>query len=380
MKTENSVASSDAYQDSGTSPTTTTPEIDSVSGQEDSQPYEYLIEGVLPSGRVNVLVGPSGSGKTTLILQWVEAWLAGEPILGQRTYRPLLHITANCAGGIAGKGCQDANHWSAGRILYLAADRGKTDTEETLDRVLGRDSPLKCRPIDFEWRSVLESQYDTKSFIREAVSGSTVKILIIEGAATLVEGGRLSDNGVVAPFLKELSQIADECKIAIILVLHAPKTKKGEEYKNPRDRILGAVAWSAYSSTVLVLSQDKADEIGNRNRTLVVLPRNHPSLEYHLAMTREGRLAEVATPGTPMSMSRVTLLTTLEPGKWYPRKEVLEIGEGLGLSQSTVDRYIRAFHESGALEKEKPENSDDWRERSYRRPALSPPATGAKEG
>src|SRR5439155_13338125 len=135
---------------------------------------------VLPSGRPSLLAGPSGAGKTTWFLQTAQAWLEGEPVLGKETYRPLVHVADKCP-----KGCADPTHWKAGTILYIAADRGEKDTEETMDRVLRADSPMLTNPdYGFEWRSILGNPGLIPLFdlLEEK---SSVKIVFIEGAVTL---------------------------------------------------------------------------------------------------------------------------------------------------------------------------------------------------
>src|SRR5437773_3362298 len=125
--------------------------VDKV-GHTQALKYEYLIEDTLPSGRVSLLVGPSGSGKTTWFLQLAESWLKGEQILDKAVNRPLVHVRQECKAA----NCSDTSHYSRGTILHLAADRGAKDTEETMDRVLGDDSPLLSdKSFGFEWQSIL---------------------------------------------------------------------------------------------------------------------------------------------------------------------------------------------------------------------------------
>ena len=306
------------------------------------------------------MVGPSGSGKTTAILQAAEAWLAGQPVLGCQTKRPLVHCEGKCPEYTAHAKCFSVEHWKPGKILYLAADRGQKDTEETIDRVLGADSPLKDRNSGFEWKSILGHSGWSDLFL-EVDHTLAVKVVIIEGAASLLSGlgfeGGINDNRSVSEFLKTLSENTERRNIAVVLVLHSPKTKRGEEYKNPRDRILGAISWGAYSSTVMVLSEDKPDDPSVRNRTLVILPRNYPTRRHHLTMTYEGRFIEIEPSGEPMKpVNGDQLMRALNPAD-YSREQMLEIGKGLGMASPTVDRNIRALRDKGKLtRKNDPEN------------------------
>jgi AAA domain len=329
--------------------------------EEPSKKFEYLIDEMLPDGRVSLVAGPSGAGKTTFVLQLARNWLEGEPILGMPTRRPLVHVKANCEAHKR-RACSQSDHYAAGTFLHIAADRGQADTEETMDRVLGADSPLLTdKTYGFKWMSILGGEYTITNFLNMVQSERAVKWLFIEGVATLIDG-KLSDNSAVAGFLKQVSQFAQDQKITILLSVHSPKMKKGEEYNNPRERILGAVAWGGYSSTLFVLSQDDPSDMKNLNRTLIVLPRNHPTREYHFTMTKEGRLHETFAQET--LQARLSLRQILKIDTWMSRGDLLAIFTNLGLSPSALDRSLAAFLESGVVAKRRhPEN---YREKQYK--------------
>ena len=205
---------------------------------EEHQKFEYVIENMAPIGRASLLVGPSGSSKTTLALQWIESWLNGEQILDKPVRRPLVHIETECSE----RACHDKTHYAPGTVLYLAADRGKGDTEETLDRVLGPNNPLLTNPDSgFEWDSMLDSVLNI-NHLYERIRPHH-KVVFIEGVASLIDGGRINDHGIVSNFLKRASDAAGIHNVAMILSVHSPKMKLGEEYRDPRNRILGSVAW-----------------------------------------------------------------------------------------------------------------------------------------
>jgi len=157
------------------------------------------------------------------MLQWMESWLLGEPILGQLTSRPRSHAVLNCNRFRETKApCDLPDHFKLGTILYVAADRGTADTEETMDRVLRPDALLRQGLASgFEWKSVLRSETnEVERLLQVSEQSLSVKIMIIEGAGSLVAGGRVSDNGTVASFLKAATAFAERHKIAIILALH----------------------------------------------------------------------------------------------------------------------------------------------------------------
>jgi hypothetical protein len=179
-----------------------------------------------------------------------------------------------------------------------------------------------------------------------------------------VEGGNLNDNTNVAKFLKDVNAAAQQHNAAVILSVHSPKMKKTEEYQNLRDRVLGAVAWGGYSSTVILLNQEDPANVKDASRRLVVMPRNYPSRQYHLTMTPKGRLVEAETGETVIE--QVGLLSVMTPGVWYSRQQLLAAGKQEKMSTSTVDRHLKALSESGQLEKDS--SKENWRERRYMLP------------
>lgn len=279
---------------------------------------EYLIDKCLPSGRVHLLAGPSGAGKTTLLFQMMQMWINKEPVLGFET-----------------RG-QDT-----GKFFYIATDHPTVVTEETMRRV---GVPLEL----FGHFSTMKSQFALGQFFDMAPADT--KILFVEGTELLIENGKINDNKAVGDFLRKCSEVAEDRDMAIWLSTGAPKMKKGEEYINPRERILGSIAWGRYADTVFVLGLDNPGDITDPNRTLYVYPRNHPASMHRFQTDSKGRLQ---TPITAAEMKAETaLMSFMQVGLWYERAALVAWAETQqGVSRATLDRMLAKYVEEGLLER-----------------------------
>lgn len=249
--------------------------------------------------------------------------MEGEPICGLTTYR--------------GHGEEP------GTFMYIAADRCKEEIEETMER-------CDIEPGLFPYHALLDNQHTATNFYRLSEMDPNVKILFIEGADCLVDQGKISDNMAVAQFLKEAAEYARKRQIAVWFSTGAPKMKKGEEYVNPRDRVLGSVAWARYSSTIFSMAFGDPGMIKDKSRILTIQPRNHAQREFWLSVNDNGCLYEL--PTKEGALSRMRFLAQMPSSQWVEAKDLVLLGEGLNMSRATVYRHLKDFIEAGTMVKD----------------------------
>ncbi len=283
------------------------PEGDYVIG-----PAEGQQDGWFPLGDISLIGGASGTGKTTLLFEMLYAQKQGWEFLG---------------------------HKSKGRPFHvLAYDRGENAFKRTLNR-LGRsreDIPTTELPLAFGLEAVqnIVNQIETMD-PRPAV-------VYIEGMDMLLDD--TNKKSVVAPFMREMQNVAAHFHIALVGSLGAPKAKKGEDYAAKRDHLSGSEAWGRNCETVAVIEFAEDDDGTNSRRLLTVLPRNAKAEKFIMEFDEHGRLVPVEAAaleaekpkqgGRPneqmqaaVDFTQKVLQSGPRPGKWLI--EQAKVSEGI---------------------------------------------------
>lgn len=221
---------------------------------------DFLVDTILPTQEVHLIGGPSGSGKSTWLLQFIESWRAGKPLLGYPSHPE--------------------------PFVYLSADRSDRSVRRIFER-------LKLTPEDFRFETAMsissQSLILVLNELRRRHPDTTV--FFIEGFQSFTPQHKMNDYGIVANFLTTLLRYCTEHKITIFGVCHATKTKKDEGYENPRQRLNGSVAWAAYSETIIFIEPANPSDPNDSSRRVMVLPRNAAEKSY-LMEFKNGRLIE----------------------------------------------------------------------------------------
>lgn len=289
------------------------------------KPRKWLVDSIIPANEFHIIAGPSGAGKTTWAAQFLKSWQQGEAVFGHRSY-PI-------------------------PFVYVACDRGAADIEETLTRVgIDLDSG------EFPYYSLLDSDLpinsigELLSFVRKAIP--EVKVLVIDGLAMLAPGGSHSMDYVsVSKFVRGLSRLCHKEEITLIAIMHSPKTKEKDRYSNPRQRILGSVAWAAISNCVILIEPDEENPTGSL-RKLYLLPRNAPEEVFDMQLDKDGLLVPAKSVAAGESMDLwLELQEATSSGRTFTTSEVIEAGDGVGLSERAVKYWLRQAQDAGRITK-----------------------------
>lgn len=198
--------------------------------------------------------GPSGSGKSRWLFQFLRSWSRGEPIFNYPSYPvPFRYISL------------DRSERSILRTL-----KKMNIPEEEIPRFNVYDDPT------------LESINQICCKVKEC--HPEAKLYVMEGIAGKVPGHKVNDYGEVAKFLTSLAHWCESEDVTIIGVVHAAKTKANETYENPRQRLLGSVAWAAFSETIIGFEPVEAKNPECKLRRLYLLPRNEAEQTFDLEM------------------------------------------------------------------------------------------------
>lgn len=285
----------------------------------------YLIEGMIPAGQVHLLGGPSGGGKTTLAFQMLKSMTTGEPFLGRQTRQV--------------------------RVAYISGDRPAESVLETQDR---------CE-VSFPIFSAVDENLVgedliTKIFPRlSAVCGGRPDLIYIDGFTAFVPGGFLNNYSIVAKWLAGLQRYCRKMGITIIGACHTTKTKEGEKFTNPRQRIAGSVAWAGFSETVLII-EPLDGEKDKAKRVVHILPRNHAEETMFLKFNSEGKLTlpdKVVHQDTVAAFLMDGLLNDFKLGDEINYSSLRDTALAKGMTLITFNRHLRKFVEDGKLVRSK---------------------------
>lgn len=284
----------------------------------------YIVDGMIPANQLHLLAGPSGGGKTTLAFQMLGALTTGEPFLGRWT-RPC-------------------------KIAYVSGDRPAESVLETQDRCEVAFPIFSAVDENLVGEDLL-----TKIFPRltAVCGGERPDVIYIDGFTAFVPGGFLNNYAIVAKWLASLQRYARKMKITIIGACHATKTKEGEKFTNPRQRIAGSVAWAGFSETVLII-EPLDDDKSKEKRIVHILPRNHPEETMILRFNAEGRLTlpdKVVHQETLTEFIMDGLLEKFKLGDTLLYSKYRDDAISKGVSLRTFNRWLAKAVETGKLTK-----------------------------
>ncbi len=284
------------------------PESDPVAPASDHRPSHdrWLIDNILPEGEMNLLAGPAGVGKTTLALQIGTDIQNGTDVWGRRT-------------------------WATGMVV-VSLDRSANAHERML-------SGMSIPRDRFEFFSQRNSPTTIEIIVNSCASKYPKHGLIfIDGFATLCDG--INSYSQSSAFLRVTGELCERTKRAILGSVHSTKTKEGEGYSNPRQRVLGSVAWAAYSDLIITMDPLKPDDPNDLIRVVNVLPRN--SKEFTLKYERQGPLLVPYVDPVEDDMSSVLdfWLHSQDFEREIPRREIVKFARENTIDERAVERWL----------------------------------------
>jgi RecA-family ATPase len=277
---------------------------------------QWIIEKILPVRRVHILAGASGSGKTTYLFQHLPMWEKGLAIHG--------HASTPAP-------------W-----VYISCDRPPEETVDTLERV-GVD------PGSIRWMSLLAPEFKhltTANSLIDHVKKTypDARLLVIDAFYVLTPDMKYNDNGAVKTFLTHLAVLCQQHNITIIGTAHSPKMKDGEGYLEPRQCILGAIAWGAFCSTVLYIKSVHPEDVENDERNLVILPRNGKGESYDYLMSDKGLVAAPSKKKENPADYIREYIASIPVGETFETQDAIQAG---GASRQYTATILRDLSKEG---------------------------------
>jgi AAA domain len=282
------------------------------------KPRRYLIDRLFPHTGVHLIGGPSGAGKTRWLFQTlIDYWEKGKEVLGYKSHP-----------------CP----W-----LYIAGDRPLDDAYDTLEDLGYNPDHVRM------YGAVNEGVREIEPILNIIVEANPKpELVVVEGLPFMCKGNT-NDISHVSKFMTNLARTCIKAEIGIWGSCHSPKMKEDAHYDNPRQRVMGSVAWAACAGTIVLVEPvgHGSTEIENQRR-LIVLPRLGASIYKDLQFNTAGRLVETEEGINDALFD--AFLNKYKAGDTFKTGEAISALEGL-MSHATIERILKAAITGGYVEK-----------------------------
>lgn len=296
------------------------------SGRPAFSHQDFLIEGLMPAREFSLVAGSSGVGKTKLTIQLVMALEAGESFFGHPT--------------------------KPSKCLYVACDRGRDSFKRSMDAyglaydafawVVERDAPalstetLLSRPAQIlEWTH--RKHPGTKLVVLDGLSGLVKDVCDYQGVKAMVR------------------QCQDRCEsfdMAVLGTVHATKIRTLDKICNPRERVLGTVAWGGFSEMVISLDHEKPEDPQNPFRVVNLCNHSGASLRWRVVCDSQGRLVEVDAERDLLDILDGIVGQIPPEGLDRDQLETLASGIGEAVNRRTFYDWVARAIDSGILRRQ----------------------------
>lgn len=292
------------------------PELSPVnSGTEPPETPAYIVDRVFRRGSISLLGGPTYAGKTTLLFQIIRDWMAGMPIFGQESYpAPCCYVTAVHSAGDA---------WDV--MTRVGAEV----------KVLSTDSHSERSTFETVCMDALAAVPD-------------VQVVFLDGIHPMCNGNS-NDPGVVTTTLTGISKLL--FKYNLTLVATGCFSKPKDHYSSGRDRFAGAYSWLQGSSSFVSIDFQTPHNPADPRRLVVVHSKSGLAIKLNYRFNDHGTLAPVLNGMPSRPEPRYDdfddAILAHDPGTILARHEIVNIGESLNLSESSIKRHLIELQDAG---------------------------------
>jgi RecA-family ATPase len=296
-----------------------------LANQKTQKAKKFVVDGILPRGMVHLIAAPVGTGKTTLFMQQLDSIQRGAQFLGRDTY--------------------PAN------IVYITADRGEQESHNTIER-LGLKIDMRIVSLKDTKKSVipyLETLIETYCRRDDLVIVEPLNFFIRDANNRT---GDINSFGHVSHFLLNIGRMARDMNLTVEGSLHSSKAKAGSGYAVPREKVIGSVAWTAFTSTTIVMEPADPKTPEDPGRTIYVLPRDERpfTLEYVVDSDAGGLLVPQAVFARRYK-SNLDKFLDAHPHETFTNLEVESWKDTASVSVSTAYRWLEQKIKNGEVER-----------------------------
>lgn len=303
------------------------------------------VPGLIASHTVNLLIGGGKSGKTILMLSEIENYVQAGQMLGHQLEAGQSPV--QCA--IVARG------GTLGEMHDTIRDLGMTHCSNPVTVPLTQWEEPKGVGVEANIEAYVEIYRELCLAARRPI-----RLMFVEDFQSTMHEGKSTDPGTVNKFYRHLKKFLIENNVAVIGTINQAKTRIGERYPLLSDHAYGSIAWGMGASSLVGIEHRYLQiEEGVRPtlRKVTVQPAKSKSVQFYMDFTIDGRLERVDMEESSETSAAFQLLDAAlsksDPGKVFKRGEFKDWGEGLGVGERTVDRWIssRSDDRIGVMEK-----------------------------
>jgi hypothetical protein len=292
---------------------------------------DYIVDQIFPSNEVHIIAGPSGSGKTRMLHQeFIPRLVAGSDVWGHQCRKPR-------------------------KCVYFSLDRSIASIADTLRQMKLAPAATILSAINDDIPLDIDSMYH---IAEQYVPGVEVFIIesflrlfrVADDKKTMLQPGNINDYLQVSDFLTTLTRKCMQLGITLMCSTHTTKMRERDLIFSPRERLLGSVAWGAYSDTLVYIGPVKLQDEINNNRRLYIMPRNSAPAEFVYQFDQDGRLVETTQDANDSRLDKY-LYEEVNDETEFTRQEVDNWAALQDISKQTVTRWLSNLVDAGYLER-----------------------------
>lgn len=202
------------------------------------EPVEYLVEGYLFRGKVNLIAGPAGRGKSTLIYDQVTSHTLGRPAFG------LSYVVKEPFEVLVFAGEEYFADTIVPRLLGAGANLGMVMSIDGVMSSLGKKSGFH-----FGYIEALRS---------ELKNNPRIKLVLMDPITSLITGTGADQNneGEVRALLEQLKLVAEDTGVTF----EAVKNFNKDETRSAASRVSGTHAYVDVCRANYVIDKDPDDD------------------------------------------------------------------------------------------------------------------------
>lgn len=280
----------------------------------------------MPAREFSLVAGSSGVGKTKLTIQLVMALESGEKFFGHST--------------------------TQARCLYVACDRGRDSFKRSLDAyglgyesfawVVERDAPAISTEL------TLSKPAQILEWTHRKHPGT--RLVVLDGLSGLVKD--VCDYQGVKAMIRQCQDRCESFDLAVLGTVHATKIRTLDKICNPRERVLGTVAWGGFSEMVISLDHEKPDDPMNPFRVVNLCNHSGASLRWRVVCDSRGQLVEVNEERDLLDMLDGIVDQIPTTGLDRGQLDALAAEIGPAANKRTIDQWAARAIDSGILRRQ----------------------------